>query len=180
MSNSKTKVVTGVVRLSYCHLWEPAAITEGAKPKFSVSLIIRKDDKETIDKINSAIDAAIEEATATKFGGKKPNKATLKGAALRDGDEKDDEAYKGSFFLNASSNEAPQIVDKNVNPILDRSLCYSGCYARVSINFYAYAVSGQKGIAVGLGNVQVVKEGTPLGGKASASSDFKATNEEFI
>ena len=42
-----TKVVTGKVRLSYAHLHEPYAI-EGNDPRYSVSLIIPKSDKETI------------------------------------------------------------------------------------------------------------------------------------
>lgn len=71
-----------------------------------------------------------------KFGGKKPNKAAIK-LPLRDGDiERDDEAYKGHYFINANSTTAPQIVDRAVKPILDRSEVYSGCYARVSLNFY--------------------------------------------
>lgn len=63
---------------------------------------------------------------------------------LRDGDiERDDEVYKGHYFLNASSKEAPQIVDRRVQPILDQSEVYSGCYARVSLNFYAFSSNGR-------------------------------------
>ena len=85
-----TKVVTGVVRLSYANVWEPASIN-GSNPKYSVSLIIPKTDTKTIDAINAAVDAAIKDGAA-KFGGKIPNKAALK-LPLRDGDlERDDEA----------------------------------------------------------------------------------------
>ena len=41
---NSTKVVTGVVRLSYANVWEPASIN-GSNPKYSVSLIIPKSDK---------------------------------------------------------------------------------------------------------------------------------------
>lgn len=89
---NSTKVVTGVVRLSYANVWEPASIN-GSNPKYSVSLIIPKSDKQTLDAINAAVDAAIKEGVA-KFGGKIPNKAALK-LPLRDGDtERDDEAYE--------------------------------------------------------------------------------------
>ena len=71
-----TKVVTGVVRLSYANVWEPASIN-GSNPKYSVSLIIPKTDTKTIDAINAAVDAAIKDGAA-KFGGKIPNKAALK------------------------------------------------------------------------------------------------------
>ena len=175
---NSTKVVTGVVRLSYANVWEPASIN-GSNPKYSVSLIIPKSDKQTLDAINAAVDAAIKEGVA-KFGGKIPNKAALK-LPLRDGDtERDDEAYKNSFFVNANSTTAPQIVDRSVQPILDRSEVYSGCYARVSVNFYAFNSNGNRGIACGLGNIQKVRDGEPLG-KSSAADDFATDlDDDFL
>ena len=181
MSNQKntTKVVTGVVRLSYANVWEATSIN-GGTPKYSVSLIIPKDDTKTISTINAAIDAAIKEGAA-KFGGKIPNKAALK-LPLRDGDvERDDEAYKNAFFVNANSTTAPQIVDRSVQPILDRSEVYSGCYARVSINFYAFNSNGNRGVACGLGNIQKVRDGEPLGGRTSAADDFASDlDDDFL
>lgn len=175
MANA-TKVVTGKVRLSYAHVWDPVSIND-SKPKYSVSLIIPKGDKETVKRINAAVDAAIEDGIA-KFGGKKPNKAALK-LPLRDGDtERDDEVYKNAYFVNANSTTAPQIVDRAVNPILDREEVYSGCYARVSINFYAYNTNGNKGIACGLGNIQKIADGEPLGGRSNAKDDFSSLDDD--
>ena len=107
-----------------------------------------------------------------KFGGKKPNKAAIK-LPLRDGDiERDDEAYKGHYFINANSTTAPQIVDRAVN---------SGCYARVSLNFYAFNSNGNKGIACGLGNIQKIRDGESLGGKTTAADDFGAVvDDDFL
>ena len=182
MSTAKkatTKVVTGIVRLAYANVWEPASIN-GSKPKYSVSLIIPKGDTKTIADINAAIDAAIQEGAA-KFGGKIPNKAALK-LPLRDGDiERDDEAYKGSYFVNANSTTAPEVVDRSLQRILDRNEVYSGCYARVSINFYAFNSNGNRGIACGLGNIQKVRDGEPLGGKTSAADDFATDlDDDFL
>ena len=177
---SNTKVVTGVnTRFSYFNGWEPVSIN-GSNPKYSVSVLIPKEDKETITKIEKAIDAAIEQGIA-KFGGKKPNKQAIK-LPLRDGDiERDDEAYKGHYFINANSTTAPQIVDKNVEPILNREEVYSGCYGRVSLNFYAYNANGNKGIACGLGNIQKLRDGEPLGGRSNATDDFSTVEEdEFL
>lgn len=166
-----TKVVTGVVRLSYANVHEPKSINGGAE-KYSVSLIIPKSDTKTVTAIQKAIDVAIEEGRG-KFGGKIPNKASLK-LPLRDGtiDRPDDAAYADSYFVNANSSTAPEIVDKALNPILNRSEVYSGVYARVSINFYAFNSNGNRGIACGLGNIQKVRDGEPLGGKTSAADDF--------
>lgn len=127
--------------------------------------------------INEVIDAAIEEGVA-KFGGKKPNKAAIK-LPLRDGDtERDDEAYKGHYFINANSTTPPQIVDKYVKPILDRNEVYSGCYARVSLNFYVFNSNGNKGVACGLGNIQKIRDGESLGGRSSATDDFSTMADD--
>lgn len=121
--SNPTKVVTGVVRLSYANVWEPKSINGGAE-KFSVSLIIPKSETKTIDAINKAVNAAIEEGRG-KFGGKIPNRSVLK-LPLRDGDidRPDDEAYADCYFVNANSNSAPEVVDKSLNPVMSRSEIY--------------------------------------------------------
>lgn len=166
-----TKVTTGKVRLSYAHLFEPHAI-EGNEPKYSVSVIIPKSDKETLQAIKDAVNQAKEDGKA-KWNGKVPTNVKT---PLRDGDteREGDEAYAGCYFLNANSKNKPGIVDKDVQPILDQSEVYSGCYARLTLNFYAYAASGNKGIAAGLGNVQKLEDGEPLGGFTRAEDDFEA------
>ncbi len=75
-----TKVIVPC-RLSYAHLWEPDSIN-GSEPKYSVSCIIDKNDKETIAKIKKAIEVAKDEGKG-KWGGKIP--ANLK-TPLRDGE----------------------------------------------------------------------------------------------
>lgn len=176
-----TRVVTGEVRLSYANIFEAKSI-QGSKPKYSVSLIIPKSDTDTLAKIERAIDAAIE-AGIGKFGGKRPNKAALK-LPLRDGDvERDDAAYANSMFVNANSITQPQVVDTDLQPILDSTEVYSGCYARVSVSFYAFNTNGNKGIACGLGNIQKLRDGEPLGGnRVSAEDDFGAfaATDDFL
>ena len=163
------KVVTGKVRFSYVHVFEAQAAQEGGTPKYSVSIIISKSDKETIDKINKAFEAAKEEYKAL-WGGAIPK--GLKGG-LRDGDtEKDDPAYANSYFINANSQQKPGVVDADLNPILDKSEFYSGCYGRASLSFYGYNSQGSKGVGCGLNNVQKMEEGEKLGGGSSAAEDF--------
>jgi len=142
MSN---KVITGKVRFSYANVFEPKSIN-GSDPKYSVSLIIPKEDKVTIDKIKAAIEVAKKEGLS-KLGGKIP--ANLK-TPLRDGDidRPDDPAYADSYFVNANSTIRPGIVDANLQPIIDSTEFYSGCFGRASIVFYAYNANGNKGIAL--------------------------------
>lgn len=172
-SGNARKVVTGVARLSYAHVWEPVVSTDESgnrKEKYSVSVLIPKTDTKTVQAINRAVDVAIEEGLS-KFNGKRPNRNTIK-LPLRDGDERDDEAYRGCWFVNANSTTRPEIVDRDVQPIIERGEVYSGCYARVSLTFYAFNSHGNRGVACGLGNIQKVSDGEPLGGHASAESEF--------
>lgn len=169
-TNTSTKVVTGEVRLSYAHLFQPTAVNDGDEPKYSVSLLIPKGDKATLRKIKAAIEAATEAGLA-KFGGRRPPNLR---SPLRDGDTErpDDPEYAGHFFINASSKTRPGVVDRNLNAILDSEEVYSGCYGRASVNFYAYNVSGNRGIACGLNNVQKLRDGDYLGGRSRAEDDF--------
>ena len=176
-----TKVITGVnTRWSYANVWDPKSI-DGGKPKFSVSLIIQKDDTATVDNIKAAIQAAYEEGQPKlKGNGKSVPPLTSIKNPLRDGDieKPDDEAYAGCYFVNANSSTAPGVVDADRQPIIERSEVYSGVYGRASINFYAFNVNGNKGIACGLNNLQKIRDGEPLGGKASAESDFATDDDE--
>ena len=102
---------------------------------------------------------------------------------LRDGDVErpDDPAYANAYFINANSATAPGIVDADRNPVLTRSEVYSGVYGRASINLYAFNSNGNKGIACGLNNLQFIRAGEPLGGKASAESDFATdADDDFL
>lgn len=172
---NNTKIITGKVRFSYANVWEPKSIN-GGDEKYSVSLIIPKADTKTVNEIKVAIETAKQEGKA-KFGGRVP--ANLK-TPLRDGDidRPDDEAYKNSYFINANSKDKPQIVDKNVKPILDQSEVYSGCYGRASITFYAFNSNGNKGIACGLGNLQKLADGEALSGRTKAADEFSTFEDE--
>lgn len=173
------RLVLKNVRLSYAHVWEPKPAQEADRDaKFTTSIIIPKSDTEQIKKIEAAIEEVLRTDGPGKFGGKIPPRGTLK-LPLRDGDtERDDEAYRDSMFLNASSKTRPGIVDQNVEPILDRDEIYSGVYVNISIDFYAFNVKTQRGIACGLGNIQKVRDGEALGGGAiKAESEFAVVDD---
>lgn len=180
---STTKVITGKVRLSYTHIFEPQSI-DGGDEKYSTAILIPKSDKETLRKIKAAIDAAVEQGKS-KWNGKVP--ANLK-KPLRDGDEErpDDEAYAGHYFLNATSKNKPGIakpIGKGADgktkfqEITDTTEVYSGCYAKVSLNFYPFDAKGNRGVAAGLNNVVKVQDGESLGGRSNVNEDF--ADEEF-
>jgi hypothetical protein len=169
-----TKAITGVVRLSYLNCWQPKSVN-GGTPKYSASIIIPKSDKNTLDRIEAAIEAAYHEGEAKLKGNGKsiPSLASLK-TPLRDGDidRPDDEAYAESYFVIANSNTAPGVVGRDLQEIIDTSEMYSGVWARASLSFYAFNSNGNRGIACGLQNLQKIRDGEPLGGRARAEDDF--------
>lgn len=173
---NSTKVVTGKVRFCYVNVFEPTAMNEGDAPKYSICILIPKSDTKTVDKINKAIEAAKQagKAKIADKNGKIPSNIKL---PLRDGDDErgDDPAFEGMYFINANSTRKPSIVDKELNPIMDKEEFYSGCYGRASINFYAFNVSS-KGIAAGLNNLQKLEDGEMLAGGSSADEDFGGDN----
>lgn len=164
-----TKVVFGPVRLSYTHLFSkyiPDGSTEG---KYMTNVLIPKKEKETIKALQDAIQAAKVAGISSKWGGKEPLVLDL---PLRDGKDKDEEIYKGCLFLNAKASTRPGVVDSDRNPITDEEEIYSGVWAYVSVSFYPYSVSGNKGVACGLNNVMKFKDDERLGGRVSAVTDF--------
>lgn len=175
--NTKTNPTKVIVpcRFSYLHCWEPDSVN-GSEPKYSVSAIVPKSDTKTVNAIKAAIEQAKKDSVS-KWGGKVPGNLKL---PLRDGDidRPDDEAYAGCYFFNANSRQAPQVVDSKVQPILDQSEVYSGCYGKISVTFYGYNSNGNRGIAAGLGNIQKLKDGESLGGRTSAADDFQTEDED--
>lgn len=107
---NKTKVITGPrTRWSYANVWDPKSIN-GGTPKYSVSLIIPKSDKKTVEAIKAAIQAAYEEGESKLKGNGKtvPALSVIK-TPLRDGDVErpDDPVYADAYFINANSATAP-------------------------------------------------------------------------
>jgi hypothetical protein len=172
-TKSSTRVVTGKVRLSYVHLFEPFSNQPDQEAKYSTTILIPKSDTATLDKIRKAQEAAAEDGKAKTFGGRVPT--NLK-TTLHDGDEEADleknPEYAGHFYMAMSSKTRPGVVDADLNPVLDPTQVYSGCYARVSINAFPYSNSGNKGISFGLNNVQFLEDGPALGGRTRAEDDF--------
>lgn len=169
---NKTRVITGLVRFSYAHVFEKSSVNGGTE-QYSAALLIPKSDKSTLENIKKAIQAAKEEGKDKKFNGKIPAKMK---EPLRDGDEEhpDDENYAGHYFVNANNkNRKPKLVDANLNEILDPEEFYSGCFGRAAISFYAFNSNGNRGIACSLENIQKIKDGEPLsGGQVAPEADF--------
>lgn len=169
------KVMLTNVRISYANIWQPRSVN-GSEPRYSLSAIIPKDNVELLGAVQRAVGAAAEAGKIRRWNGIIPDHLIM---PLHDGDEErpDDESYAGAMFLKARSSEPPQIVDRHVQKIDDPMDVYSGCYCNVTVTFFPYSSEDGNGIGVGLGNIQKVRDGEHLTGKASAENDFDALEE---
>ncbi|MEG2050920.1 MAG: DUF2815 family protein [Oscillospiraceae bacterium] len=177
MTNRPTQVTTNEVRISYEHLLKPYAKQPGAEEKYSATLLIPKSDIQTKNAIDQAIRAAIEEGATGKWNGARPPQPAIPiydGDGLRPAGEPFGEECKGHWVMTASSKQRQDVVDANLQPIIDPTQIYSGMHARVCLNFFAYNANGKKGIGCGLGPVQKIRDGEPLGGRVTAEAAFGA------
>ena len=169
--------VTGNARLSYVHLNAPYAHQIGGEAKYSVTVLVPKTDTKTKAHIDAAIQAATQLGISKQWNGAKP---PVLATPLYDGDgvRPNGEAFgaecKGCWVFTASSkaDRKPRIVNSQVQDIIDPNEIYSGIYGRVGVDAYPYNVSGKRGIAFGLTNVQKLTDGEPLGSVITAEDDF--------
>lgn len=169
-----TKVVTGKVRFSFCHIFEAQEPQGGGDPKYSVTLLIPKTDKPTIEKIQAAMAEARENFCKRNGANslpQKPNHTLHDGDGVRDSGDPYGPECKGCYVITVSSKQKPVIVDNFKNEITNPAEVYSGCYGRAAINFYGYSNNGKKGISAGLLSIQKLHDGEPFGTVGSAD-DF--------
>lgn len=171
---SDTKVTTGECRGSFVNVFKPRMNDLSGKEEYSMTLLIPKDDKKTLDALAGAANAAKE----AKWGSKIPAGVQ---SPLHDGDQEKPnggpygDECAGHMVLNVKSNYQPGVVDKQVQPVIDPTEFTSGDYCRASLNCYAYD-NKRKGVGYGLNNIQVLRKGDPLGGHSKAESDFDAVD----
>jgi|SRR5688572_5334613 len=170
--------IKNLVRFSYCNVFTPKAMKPGQEPKYSVSILIPKNNKKLYAMFVAAATEAKNIGLVDKWKGKWTSNHKW---PIRDGDvdRPDDEAYAGHWFVNASCKTKPAVVGRNPKiAIIDSTEFFSGCYGTVSVNFYPYNVDGGQGVACGLNNIQKIHDGKPLGGRANAEDEFTELPEE--
>jgi len=170
-----TNVTTGQVRLSYVHLFTPYANKPGQEPKYSTTILLPKSDLATKQRIDAAIQVAAQKGVSTIWNGARPPQLKTPlwdGDGARQSGEPFGPECKGHWVFTASSKSIQAIVDANMNPIINQSDVYSGMYARVSINFFPFSNSGNRGVGCGLGPVQKLGDGESLSGQISAEQAF--------
>jgi hypothetical protein len=179
MATTSKKMTLPPALGSYAAIFKPKAF-EGNEPKFSIVLIWPKEEKEKLKDLTAAIIQCAKEAFGDDAVERLKN-GKLKNP-LRDGDTDapEDPNRKGCYFITASAkvDRQPGIVDARVQPVFEDSEAYSGCTFRAAVALYAFDKSGNKGVAIGLNALQVVKKGPRLDGRKTAEQEFAAFKEE--
>jgi len=182
--NDPMKVLTGECRLSYVNVVTPRAPVAGGEAKYSVTILIPKGDAATKADIDTSMQAAAQEAITKTWNGTRPPNLRVPiydGDGVRPSGEPFGEECRGHWVITASTKIKPQVVGvDNINVDLAPSDIYSGMYGRVTIRFFGYSNSGNKGIGCGLGNIMKTRDGEPLAGNASAASDFAAVGNAVV
>lgn len=161
------KIRTSVFRAAFVHVFEPHMAPGAKEAKFSVVMLFQKDDP-----ILKELKAAAQAAAKEKWGDKIP--PGLK-SPFRSGAEKShlDGFGPDVVFITATTKQKPGLVDQRLQPIENSQEFYSGCYARATVNAFAYDTAGNKGVSFGLQNLQKVRDGAPFG-RTRATDDFDA------
>lgn len=178
-AKEKNGTVYFMARLSYANIFEATSFN-GQDPKFSVSLLVDKADKQTLKVISDAINKAKEDGK-DKWKGKIPANLRI---PIRDGDEErpDDENYADHYFINANApvKRPPRLMTRVKGETATEEDLYSGCYAIAIVNFYGYNTAGNQGIGCGLVGLQAYKHGERLSGSSFDPNELDFDSEDEI
>lgn len=175
--STNTSTITIPARIFFHNLLAPYSQRGNPEDaKYSVTMLISKDDPEVKNRIDAALDAAREKGIQGKWNGIAPQRPAI---PLYDGDdvrangERFSQEAAGMYVLTASSREKPEIVDTALQPISDESAIYRGAYIYASITFFSYSRSGKKGIGCAINAVMKHRDAEPFeGGKVTAAQAF--------
>ena len=175
----KTDLMTPEFRVSFPEVFEPKAFGNSAA-KYSVCMLFPRTDevKDFFTKCKR-IEAQV---IAEKWGENVPD--GLKTLPINDGNKKSKlQGYKDHYFITPKSGTKPGLVDGQIQPIIDREQFYGGCYAKATLNIYAYEYREggtviSRGVTFGLNNIMKTKDGDAFSGRTRPEDDFQPIESE--
>ncbi len=170
-SSEKQRILTPEFRVSYPHVFKAAQVQGKGEPKYSITMLFPKKNDLSVIKL------AIKHAKISAFGPNPDSWPENLASPVTDGDDPkhaDKEGYKGHWVIKASSNadNKPGVVDEDVQPIVDPSAFYPGCFARAQVFARAWEYMGKEGVHFILDHVQKTRDGKSFANKKSAAEVF--------
>lgn len=162
-------IITAKGRLSFSNTLTEAKEDKKGKLKFSTSFLLPP----TAD-LTLLIDA-VKKCAEDKWGaGKLPK--NLKNPLLKASDYEYEGYEEGWVLIRPSSIQKPGIVNAAGQNVSDDSEVYPGRWAALSLRCFAYDVDGNRGVAFGLQNVQLLDHDTNIAGRTRAEDEFEAVD----
>ncbi len=160
-------ITTPEFRASFVYVFRPGKPNDKGQQKYAITMLFPAGADLT------AMKKAAQDAVVAKWGADPAKWPKNLRNPFRDQGEKTFEGYvAGNKFVTATSDRKPGVVDQKVNPILDESRVYSGCWCRASVRAFTYSNMGNIGVSFGLQNVQLIRDDEPLGSRSRPQDDF--------
>ena len=179
-------IITCPVRLAFVNLLTPAKPMDGndtdKKPTYNCVALFPPGCQELF---NTIMGGAVMAAMAQHFPGNRNPDGTYSGLHSPFRDQAHNQKYAGYtpglVCITAGTTTKPQITDPAGNPIVDPARVYSGVWAILAVNTYAYGIKPvrpKKGINFGLQNVMIFADDENIGGGAAPppQDDFAGVN----
>lgn len=157
-------ILTPEFRVAFPAIFVPEA-QEGKRPKYSLTMLYPK--ATDLTPLRDLVKAAI----LSRWPDKASRPSGLK-SPFNDGDAKDWAGFHGHTFIRASSYQQPGLVDRQRQKVIDPERVYPGIWARAQLGAYTYDESGNRGVAFGLFNVQLLRDDEPFIKRRDASEVF--------
>ena len=175
-----TTVTTPTFKVSYPSVFKAKLNSLSKKMEYSVEALF--DKKADITQLKAAAKAAaikkwgLDEKKWPKFTNNPFKDQTDKINDLKEKNKPFDHLVEGAVYMTfkcQADKAKPKVVDQNLQEILEESKFYGGCYARASVNAYAYDQGKNVGISFGLNLLQFVGDGEPFSGRPSVEQAFE-------
>jgi hypothetical protein len=168
------QIVTPRASTAFLYLLKAQPAMEKGKPdQFSVTLLWDEGEPKL-----AKLQKAIEDVAVAKWGEtakKKLANGQLKNP-LRPGSDKEgtnaEDDFAGKVFMTVRSQDKPQVVDADLEPVMDSMDVYSGCIGRADIWLYAFDTAGNKGVSAIINSFQKLDDGERKSGRRPASAAF--------
>ena len=186
---------TSTFRVSYPHVFKPHAPKGGDKEKFSLTMLMPKDEEMlgwTIPEKKGGVTkrrklkSIIHNACVAEFGPNKEDWPEELEKPIKDGDSKKNggkEGYKGHWVVKATSHaeNRPQVFDEQMNALEDtpedRAKFYAGCFAQAAIFAYVWYYPNREnpmkiGVGIIVDSIQKQDDGKPFSSRQDGSEIF--------
>ena len=165
------KMILKKVRLSFPHLFTPAAFQGEGEKKYAATLLIEKGSEN-----HKMIKAAVDDMLKDEFKGK----LSADKICLKDGDDREYAGYADHVFVKANSKRRVPVVNRDKSPIVEEDdVVYGGCYVNAIVDLWAQDSQFGKRINAALRGIQFDSDGERFVGAAVTDGDFLDYEEEI-